>query len=97
MKRTTIVAPEELLERLRRVAEDRGISLASLIREALEEKANTCRPKPRSLGMGDSGRTDIARRTAEEPIVPDSGFSVRATSTPFRSCPSSRTRSTRLP
>lgn len=71
MKRTTIVAPEELLDRLRRVAEDRGISLASLIREALEEKAKTCRPKPRSLGMGDSGRTDIARRTAEEPIVPE--------------------------
>ncbi|HVB96697.1 MAG TPA: CopG family transcriptional regulator [Chloroflexota bacterium] len=71
MTRTTIVAPEELLERLRHEAEDRGISLATVIREALEEKAKGWRPKPRSLGIGDSGRTDTARRTGEEPAVPD--------------------------
>ncbi|MGH2459937.1 MAG: ribbon-helix-helix protein, CopG family [Chloroflexota bacterium] len=65
MKRTTIAAPEEVLDRLRRVAAERGISLATLIREALEDKARTCRPKPRSLGMGDSGRSDTARRTGE--------------------------------
>ena len=66
MKRTTIVAPEELLDRLRRAAAERGVSLATLIREALEEKARTCRPKPRSLGMGASGYTDTARRAGEE-------------------------------
>ncbi len=71
MRRTTIVAPEELLERLRRVGAERGISLAAVIREALEEKANTYRPRPRSLGIGDSGRSDIARRTAEEPAIPE--------------------------
>ena len=67
MKRTTIVAPQELLDKLRREAAERRISLASLIREALEEKAKSRpRPKPRSLGMGDSGYTDIARRAGEE-------------------------------
>ena len=71
MRRTTIVAPEELLERLRRVAADRGISLAAVVREALEEKAQTYRLRPRSLGIGDSGRSDIARRTAEEPAIPE--------------------------
>ena len=71
MRRTTIVAPEELLERLRRVAADRGISLAAVVREALEEKAQTYRPRPRSLGIGDSGRSDIARRAAEEPAIPE--------------------------
>jgi hypothetical protein len=70
MRRTTIVAPDELLERLRREAIDREVSLATVIREALEEKARAYRPKARSLGIGDSGRTDIARRTAEEPAIP---------------------------
>ena len=71
MQRTTIVASESLLERLRRIAADRGVSMATVIREALEDKAEQSHPKMRSLGLGDSGRTDIARRTAEEPIVPE--------------------------
>jgi ABC-type histidine transport system ATPase subunit len=71
MRRTTIVAPDDLLGRLRAEASERGVSLAAVIREALEEKARAFRPKPRSLGVGDSGRTDIARRTAEEPAIPD--------------------------
>jgi len=70
MRRTTIAVPDELIERLRREAAERGVSLAALIREALEEKAQAYRPKPHSLGIGDSGRTDIARRTADEPSVP---------------------------
>lgn len=71
MRRTTIMAPELLLQRLRQVAFERGTPMAELIREALEEKVGSHRPRPRSLGLGDSGRTDIARRTAEEPIEPD--------------------------
>ena len=70
MKRTTIVAPEELIERLRRIAEDRGVSLATVIREAMKMKADTYIPKPKTLGMADSGITDIARRSAEERPVP---------------------------
>ena len=71
MRRTTIVAPEDLLRRLRGIAAERGTSVATVIREALEEKAKSHRPRPRSLGMGDSGRTDIARRTAGEPAIPE--------------------------
>ena len=71
MRRTTIVAPDDLIERLRREAVERGVSLATVIREALEEKAEGYRPRPRSLGLGDSGRADIGRRTGEEPISPE--------------------------
>jgi hypothetical protein len=71
MRRTTIVAPDDLLERLRHEAAERGVSLATVIREALEDKARAFRPKPRSLGLGDSGRTDVARRTAEEQAIPE--------------------------
>ncbi len=71
MRRTTIVAPDDLIDRLRREATERGVSLATVMREALEEKARSWRPKPRSLGIGDSGRTDIARRIGEESIAPE--------------------------
>jgi hypothetical protein len=79
MGRTTIVAPDDLLERLRQVAAERGTSVASIIREALEQKVRNYRPLPpngprrlpRSLGMGDSGRTDISRRIGDESFVPE--------------------------
>lgn len=63
--RTTIVAPEELLEKLRRMAHERKTSMASIIREALEEKAESYRPFPKSIGIGDSGRTDISQLASD--------------------------------
>ncbi len=72
MRRTTIVASDELLDRLRRAAAERGISMAELIREALEEKAKTYHTRPRSLGIGASGHTDTARRAGEERPQPRS-------------------------
>jgi hypothetical protein len=66
MQRTTIVAPEELLNRLRHQADDRGVSLATVIREALEAQAEKSRPIPKSLGMFASGVSDISHRSAEE-------------------------------
>lgn len=51
MRRTTILANEETLQRLRALARERGVSFAHVVREALEEKAGEYRPKPRSLGM----------------------------------------------
>lgn len=66
MERTTISLPEELLDRLRRVAAERRISMASLIREAVEESLAAYRPRPRSLGIGASGKTDTARRAGDE-------------------------------
>lgn len=66
MERTTISLPEDLLERLRLVAAERHTSMATLVREAIEEKLAGYRPRPRSLGAGASGRSDTARRTADE-------------------------------
>jgi hypothetical protein len=66
MRRTTIVAPEDKLKGLRQVAAERGTSMAELIREALEEKVDRHRPRPRSVGVGASGCTDTARRAGDE-------------------------------
>jgi plasmid stability protein len=70
MRRTTIVASEELLKRLRHMAAERGQSMADLIREALEEKVASDRPRPRSVGLGASGYTDTAQRAGHERAEP---------------------------
>ena len=72
MRRTTIMAPEELLKRLRLLAAERATSMADLIREALEDKVAAHRPLPRSLGLGESGFADTSKRTADERPVPRS-------------------------
>jgi plasmid stability protein len=65
MVRTTVLVPEEVRKRLKRMAAERGVSVAAIIREALEEKSASERPKPKNLGIGDSGRTDISRLASE--------------------------------
>jgi hypothetical protein len=57
---------EDLHARVRRLAADRGVSMATVVREALEEIVGRARPRPRSLGVDASGFTDTARRTATE-------------------------------
>ena len=66
MKRTTISLPEELLDRLRRIAAEQRTPIASVIREAIEEKVGAYRPKPRSLGIGSSGSTHTVRGSGDE-------------------------------
>ena len=66
MDRTTLSLPEETRRRLRRIAAERGVSMAAIIREAIDEKVERLAPKPRSLGIGKSGVRDTARRTADE-------------------------------
>ena len=72
MNRTTISLPPELHKRLRLLAAERGTSMAELIREAVEEKAASLRPRPRSLGSGASGRSDTGRLSATERPAPRS-------------------------
>jgi plasmid stability protein len=72
MERTTLSLPEDLLKRLRIVAAEQGTSMATLIREALEEKLAKLRPRPRSLGIGASRRDDTARRSGDERPKPRS-------------------------
>ena len=70
--RTTLVIPEELKKKAKRVAADRGVSMSELIREALEEKLRSHRPPLRIIGIAESRRGDVARRSAEERAVPRS-------------------------
>jgi Arc/MetJ-type ribon-helix-helix transcriptional regulator len=66
MERTTLSLPEELLQRLRALAAERKTSMASLIREAVEEKIGRSQPRPHSLGIGASGHSDTARAASDE-------------------------------
>ncbi len=66
MTRTTITIDDDTRKRLRRIAVERGVSMATIIREAIDEKADRHAPRPRSLGIGASGTKDTARRSADE-------------------------------
>jgi predicted transcriptional regulator len=66
MERTTLMLPDDTRDRLRRIAAERGVSMATIIREAIDEKVERTRPRPTSLGVGSSGTTDTSRRTTEE-------------------------------
>jgi len=60
MRRTSIMAEPETLERLRALARERGVSFAEIAREALEAKAEEYRPRPGCVGIGSSGRGDVS-------------------------------------
>jgi predicted transcriptional regulator len=72
MERTTLMLPDETRARLRSIASERGVSMATIIREAIDEKVEGYRPRPRSLGAGTSGTADIGRRSGEVRIEPRS-------------------------
>jgi hypothetical protein len=65
MERTTISLPRELIVRLRVLAAERRVSMAQVIREALEEEAVIRPPRPSSIGIGDSGLTDTSELLTE--------------------------------
>ena len=66
-----MMADQQTLDRLRALARDRGVSFATIVREALEAKAKEYRPKPH-LGIFDSGENDIASTVATERVPPRS-------------------------
>jgi hypothetical protein len=63
--KTTIVLPSGLHKRVKRLANERGESMGHVIRESLEIAYGEYQPRPRSLGIGDSGRSDISQRIDE--------------------------------
>ena len=68
MKRTTIFADETTLETLKYIAKEEGISIAEVIREAMSKfiaQRQGERKKLSILGIGQSGRKDIAERCEE--------------------------------
>ena len=63
--RTTIVIPDELKKRARRVAADRGVSMGELVREGLEVVIERHQPKPKAVGIIASGYKDSGRWIGE--------------------------------
>ncbi len=74
MKRTTIMADEELLARLRAIALREDVSLAEVIRQGLEWRARQPRPRPSFIGSVSTGDAahDTAERAGEAPYEPRS-------------------------
>jgi len=68
MKRMMIQADDALLDRARRRAADRGVSVAQLFREALERELGPAEPTPavHCAGVFRSGQGDLARRAGED-------------------------------
>ena len=52
MRRTTIMAEEDLLAQLQAIARDEGKPLAEVIREALRQRARTPQPPLQLIGTG---------------------------------------------
>jgi hypothetical protein len=68
MKRVMIQADEELLERARRAARERGVTFPQLVRQALErELAPTSRPSRQLACVGVVSTEGEARRREYEP------------------------------
>lgn len=68
MKRTTLFAEEEILERYQRMAQNEGISTAELIRKALHDYLSNRSRKsvlPSFVGIGRSGHRDTSERIDE--------------------------------
>jgi predicted transcriptional regulator len=69
MRRTTIFADEELLGSLKHIADEEGVSIAEVIRRALNRFVVAQRQRPRKeisfLEIGRSGRKDVAERCEE--------------------------------
>jgi hypothetical protein len=71
MSRFIIQADEELLERTRRRAAERGVSIAQVVRDALEAELGASRiPEPRIVGKYRSGTGDLSRRASDDEYVP---------------------------
>jgi len=68
MSRTTIMADDALLDELREIAAEEGVSLGEVIRQGLEWRAKTRRRVPSFIGKlvsTDDGITDAAQRADE--------------------------------
>ena len=63
------MADPVVMERLKALAKERGVSLASVVREVLEDKAKEYRLMQTWIGMFDSGEpSDIASTLAVERV-----------------------------
>jgi hypothetical protein len=67
MKRTTVMLPDDLLRRLRHEARRRGVSVARVVREAVErEFPSSSEGQPLSFfAVGEGGPSDASERVEE--------------------------------
>jgi hypothetical protein len=77
MQRLMIQAEPELVERAKRRARERGVSVAQVVREALEnelrstEPEETIPPPLACIGVISSGRSDLSRLASEDIFEPE--------------------------
>ncbi len=62
MRYITIAVEETTLKRLEALAEERGVTLSAIAREALDDRGRAYRPKPTSQNPGERAAGDIAAR-----------------------------------
>jgi hypothetical protein len=74
MQRLMIQAEPELVERAKRRARERGVSVAQVVREAMERDFGDEPQQPpfTMIGAFRSGRSDLARLASEDIFEPDS-------------------------
>jgi hypothetical protein len=75
MQRLMIQAEPELVERAKRRAAERGVSVAQVVREAMEHELGpdeeAIPPPLTCIGIGRSGRTDLSRLASEDVYEPE--------------------------
>lgn len=69
MSRTTIMADDELLEHLRAIAREEGVSLGEVIRQGLEWRAQTRRRIPSFVGAVASGNAPHDTASRDEEVI----------------------------
>ena len=68
MRRTTVFADDDVLQQLREIAKRENLSVSELTRKALHEyvrRRRARRSSPSLVGIGRSGRKDVAERSEE--------------------------------
>lgn len=65
MHKTTLYLDDALYARLQREADARGTTQARVVREALSAYVVRAKRKPKSVGLGRSGRKDLSERAEE--------------------------------
>lgn len=71
MSRTTIMAPDDLLDRLRAIAKEEGISLGEVIRQGLEWRAQLRGRPPTFIGAITTGEPGHDTAARDEEVVLD--------------------------
>jgi hypothetical protein len=76
MQRLMIQAEPELVERAKRRARERGVSVAAVVREAMEHELGAAEEEPippplKCIGIASSGRSDLSRLASEDIFEPE--------------------------